>query len=423
MLVPLDDHALIDDERAVTSLTQQAVEGICLLKEITNRLNKEGASQEIAIMIESIDPEALPERYPRESFTQDPSPTNLAVALESAVQAALKAVNKAAKAVIEFIVKLYNAVLEAISKLFDKVARVVKGQKRADELQAKSNEMGAELDGEAIEGYKPEDGSYQLNDRVEFDDGEYKLTLHYDIIKEALSPLVVRVFEQNLTPGIIQQNIIAALQDAKSTNARYEQFVEVVNNFNDDPTNATLQELVSWLRNEEEREHFHDIKPLAALVDQDKDLHKDLPNLMGHGLGAIITLLNQEDKMRYEGEAATDPIFKRMVRSHYDLEQLSAFGDFEKQIKKLDKGINGIHKSTFTLVERGWSPEVREKVQQSVNVYLEYFRNRSRFNTQIVTTCAVVVNALTRFTHAQQQFESKLYGELLTVKELYKMAT
>ncbi len=95
MLVPLDDHALIDDERVVTSLTQQAVEGICLLKEITNRLNKEGASQEIAIMIESIDPEALPERYPRESFTQDPSPTNLAVALESAVQAALKAVNKA----------------------------------------------------------------------------------------------------------------------------------------------------------------------------------------------------------------------------------------------------------------------------------------------------------------------------------------
>lgn len=421
MLIPFDDQALLDEERLTNTLTQHAVEGICLLKEITARLNKEGASQELAIMIESIDPEALPARYPRESFTQDPTPTNLTIAAESAVQAVLKAIHKAANAVVEFIIKLYRSIVEAIGNLFDKVKRVAQGQKRTEEQAAKNNEVAATLEGKVINGYNPDDGSYTLKDAVELDDGNYKLTLHYGLIKEALSPLVVSVFKHNVTPGVLQQNIMAALQDARSTNAQYEEFVELVEGFNKNPTNDTLQPLVKWLRTEEERSHFHDIRPIADLVGQGDQLHEDLPNLMGHGLGTVIALLNQEDKARFDGDAATDPIFKRMVRSRYDLSQLDALKDFDKQVKKLDKGINGVKKTNFTLTDKGWDPAIRDRVQQTVNVYLEYFKNRSRFNTQVMSTCAIVINALTRFSHAQQQFESKLYGELLTVKELYEL--
>lgn len=421
MLIPFDDQALLDEERLTNTLTQHAVEGICLLKEITARLNKEGASQELAIMIESIDPEALPARYPRESFTQDPTPTNLTIAAESAVQAVLKAIHKAANAVVEFIIKLYRSIVEAIGNLFDKVKRVAQGQKRTEEQAAKNNEVAATLEGKVINGYNPDDGSYTLKDAIELDDGNYKLTLHYGLIKEALSPLVVSVFKHNVTPGILQQNIMAALQDARSTNAQYEEFVELVEGFNKNPTNDTLQPLVKWLRTEEERSHFHDIRPIADLVGQGGQLHEDLPNLMGHGLGTVIALLNQEDKARFDGDATTDPIFKRMVRSRYDLSQLDTLKDFDKQVKKLDKGINGVKKTNFTLTDKGWDPAIRDRVQQTVNVYLEYFKNRSRFNTQVMSTCAIVINALTRFSHAQQQFESKLYGELLTVKELYEL--
>ena len=255
MLIPFDDQALMDDERHTNTLTQHAVEGISLLKEITARLNKEGASQELAIMIESIDPEALPARYPRESFTQDPTPTNLTIAAESAVQAVLKAIHNASKAVIEFIVKLYRSIMDAISNLFDKVKRVAQGQKRAEEQEAKTNEVAADLDGSAIKDYNPDDGSYTLNDRVELKDGDYTLTLHYGLIKDALSPLVVAVFDRNITPGVLQQNVMAALRDARATNAIYEEFVDLVKEFNTSPTNDTLQPLVKWMRTEEMREH------------------------------------------------------------------------------------------------------------------------------------------------------------------------
>ena len=421
MLIPFDDQALMDDERHTNTLTQHAVEGISLLKEITARLNKEGASQELAIMIESIDPEALPARYPRESFTQDPTPTNLTIAAESAVQAVLKAIHNASKAVIEFIVKLYRSIMDAISNLFDKVKRVAQGQKRAEEQEAKTNEVAADLDGSAIKDYNPDDGSYTLNDRVELKDGDYTLTLHYGLIKDALSPLVVAVFDRNITPGVLQQNVMAALRDARATNAIYEEFVDLVKEFNTSPTNDTLQPLVKWMRTEEMREHHHDIKPIADLVDQGDQIQDDLPNLVGHGLGSLIALLNQADKERYDGDANTDPIFKRLVRSRYDMSQLDAIKELDKQIKKLDKGINGFKKTSFTLTDKGWEPEVRERVQTVVNEYLEYFKNRSRFNTQIMTSCAIVINALARFSHAQQQFESNLYGELLTVKELYEL--
>ena len=322
MLIPFDDQALMDDERHTNTLTQHAVEGISLLKEITARLNKEGASQELAIMIESIDPEALPARYPRESFTQDPTPTNLTIAAESAVQAVLKAIHNASKAVIEFIVKLYRSIMDAISNLFDKVKRVAQGQKRAEEQEAKTNEVAADLDGSAIKDYNPDDGSYTLNDRVELKDGDYTLTLHYGLIKDALSPLVVAVFDRNITPGVLQQNVMAALRDARATNAIYEEFVDLVKEFNTSPTNDTLQSLVKWMRTEEMREHHHDIKPIASLVDHGDQIQDDLPNLVGHGLGSLIALLNQADKERYDGDANTDPIFKRLVRSRYDMSQL-----------------------------------------------------------------------------------------------------
>ncbi len=419
MLIPFDDPAILEQERSANALIQHAVEGICLLKEITQRLNSEGASQEIAIMIESIDTEALPERYPKESFTIHPTPTNLSIAAESAVQAVIKALGKASKAVIEFIVKLYKSIIDAISGLFNKLASVIRGQKKAKETEAKSNDLGSKLDGEAIKDYNPEDGSYALNDKVEFEDGDYKLTLHYDIIQEALSPLVVKVYDNNLTPGDLQHNIMGALQDAKSTNARYEEFVDAVNAFNESPEDKTLQTLVSWLRNEEEREHYHDIYRIAKVVGVN-NLSEDLHNLMGHGLGTLLQTLKDEDEARYEGDAGQLAILKRMVRSRYDLEQLEAFSDFEKHVKKLDRGINGIKKNTFELVERGWDPELRSRVQQSVNVYLEYFRNRSRFNTQIISACAIIIQSLGRFATAQTTFEGKLYGELLRVKEQYE---
>lgn len=89
-----------------------------LIIDLGSQLVSCGASRELALALEDINPGMINKKYPLISFTQLPSKTNYDVAIEGVVSASMDILKKIGEAVLKFIKSVFKSVVELYHDIF-----------------------------------------------------------------------------------------------------------------------------------------------------------------------------------------------------------------------------------------------------------------------------------------------------------------
>jgi len=137
-----------------------------------------GASRELALALEDINPGAIDKRYPVISFTQVPSQTNYEVAIEGVMATSAKILKQIGEAILKFIKNVFKAVADLFKDLFKTSVDVEKVEESNQESAKDFTDLvqGADITGSPIveKVFKGEKDVQQVRVRAERVNGRIK---------------------------------------------------------------------------------------------------------------------------------------------------------------------------------------------------------------------------------------------------------